>query len=129
VGRRGRPIGRRRFATLVEDALGGIPEEFAQHLANVTVLIEGEPTAAQIRSVGLDPAADTLFGLYDGTALPERTHDFTGQAPDCNWIFREPILEACDDEAAVRREIEITIVHEIAHFFGLDEARVRELGY
>jgi len=129
VARRRRPIGRRRFAALVEAALGDIPDEFARHLANVTVLIEPEPTAAQIRSVGLDPAADTLFGLYDGTALSERTHEFAGEAPDCIWIFREPILEACDDEAGVRREIEITIVHEIAHFFGLDEDRVRALGY
>lgn len=122
-------IGARRFETLVEEALDAIPGEFARHLSNVTVLIEAEPTNGQIRSAGLDPRRDTLFGLYEGVALPERPHDFAGEPPDRIWIFRGPILDECRTEDEVRREIEITVVHEIAHFFGLDEDRVRALGY
>jgi predicted Zn-dependent protease with MMP-like domain len=129
VARRRRRIGRTRFAALVEDALRAIPEEFTRRLENVTVLVEAEPTATQIRSAGLDPRRDTLFGLYEGVALPERSHDFAGEPPDRIWLFRDPILDECRSEAEVRREIEMTIVHEIAHFFGLDEDRVRELGY
>jgi len=122
-------IGSRRFASLVQEALRAIPEEFARHLTNVAVLIEAEPTAAQIRSVGLEPRHDTLFGLYEGVSLAERPHDFAGEPPDRIWVFRAPILAACRTEADVRREVEVTIVHELAHFFGLDEDRVRELGY
>lgn len=129
MGRRRERIGRERFAVLVEAALAAIPAEFARHLENVAVLVEAEPTDAQIRSVGLDPRNDTLFGLYEGTALPDRPHDFAGQPPDRIWIFRGPILDECRTEAEVRREIEVTVVHEIAHFFGLDEDRVHDLGY
>lgn len=129
MSRLARRIGARRFASLVEEALGAIPEELAHHLTNLAVLIETEPTAAQIRSAGLDPVHDTLFGLYEGVPLSERPHDFGGEPPDRIWVFRTPILAACRTEADVRREVEVTIVHELAHFFGLDEDRVRELGY
>lgn len=129
MARRAARIGRRRFERLVAEALDAIPPELARHLANVAVLIETAPTPAQLRSVGLDPHRDTLFGLYEGVALPERAHDFAGEPPDRIWIFRAPILAACRTEAEVRREIEITVVHEVAHFFGLPEDRVRDLGY
>jgi len=122
-------VGRRRFDELVAEALGRIPPEFARLLENVSVLVESEPTAAQIRSAGLDPRRDTLLGLYEGVALPDRPYDFAGHPPDRIYVFREPILDECRSEADVQREIEVTIVHEIAHFFGLDEDRVRDLGY
>jgi len=118
-----------RFATLVTEAIDRIPEQFARYLENVTVLIEDDPTPEQLDSVGLDPRRDTLFGLYEGIALPERPHDFHGHPPDRITIFRRPILDACRSEREVRREIEVTVVHEIAHFFGIDERRVRQLGY
>jgi len=122
-------IGRKRFDDLVAQALDRIPAEFARFLENVSVLVESEPSAAQLRAAGLDPRRDTLLGLYEGVALPDRPYDFAGQLPDRIYVFRQPILDECRDEAEVRREIETTIVHEIAHFFGLDEARVRALGY
>jgi predicted Zn-dependent protease with MMP-like domain len=118
-----------RFEALVAEAIAAVPAEFAAYLANVAVCIEAWPSDALLRSLGLDPERDTLFGLYDGTALPDRPHDFAGHPPDRIVIYREAILEEFGDEATVRREIERTIVHEIAHFFGLDEERVRRLGY
>lgn len=119
----------KRFEALVTEAIAAIPAEFASYLANVAVCIEDWPSDALLRSLGLDPELDTLFGLYDGTALPDRPHDFAGHPPDRIIVYREAILEAFDDEPTIRWEIERTIVHEIAHFFGLDEERVRRLGY
>jgi predicted Zn-dependent protease with MMP-like domain len=118
-----------RFAALVEEALARIPEEFRRHLANVAVCIEDRPSARQLESLGLDPDLDTLFGLYEGTALPERPHDHGNVLPDRITIFREPLLEELTSERAIRREIERTVVHEIAHFFGFDDEQVRRLGY
>ena len=118
-----------RFAALVEEALARIPEEFRRHLANVAVCIEDWPSDAQLESLGLDPELDTLFGLYEGTALPERPHDHGNALPDRITIFREPLLEELTSEHAIRREIERTVVHEVAHFFGLDDDQVRRLGY
>ena len=118
-----------RFAALVEEAVAAIPEEFQGYLQNVAICIDEWPAEALLESLDLDPERDTLFGLYEGTSLPERAHDFAGHPPDRITIFREPILEACATERAIRREIEVTVVHEIAHFFGLDERQVRRLGY
>ena len=118
-----------RFAVLVEEALARIPEEFRRYLANVAVCIEDWPSDAQLESLGLDPELDTLFGLYEGTALPERPHDHGNALPDRITIFREPLLEEYTSERAIRREVERTVVHEIAHFFGLDDEQVRRLGY
>jgi predicted Zn-dependent protease with MMP-like domain len=118
-----------RFEELVAAALDAIPEEFAQYLENVAVIVADRPSAGLLRSLGFHPRRDTLFGIYEGIALPERPSDFAGHPPDRITIFRRPILEECRDEEEIRREIETTIVHEIAHFFGLSEERVRRLGY
>ncbi len=118
-----------RFEALVAEALDAIPDEFAPYLENVVVCVEERPSASLLRSMEMDPDNDTLFGLYEGTALSERPHDFSGAPPDKITVFRQPILEVCRREAQVRREIELTIVHEIAHFFGLDDEQVRRLGY
>ena len=118
-----------RFAALVEEAVAAIPEEFRRYLANVAVCIEDWPSDAQLESLGLDPELDTLFGLYEGTALPDRPHDHGNALPDRITIFREPLLDEFTTEPAIRREIERTVVHEIAHFFGLDDEQVRRLGY
>jgi len=119
---------RAAFEALVVEALEGIPEEFARYLENVTVLIEEEPSAELLRGVGLDPRRDTLYGLYQGTPLPGRTHDFAA-LPDRITIFAGPLLRNCPTHAALRQQIRKTVMHEIAHFFGLDERRVRGLGY
>ena len=107
---------RAEFEALVAEALDGIPEEFARYLENVSVLVEDEPED------------DDLYGLYDGVPLSERTHDFAAP-PDRIIVYRGPLVRDFRTRKAIRRQIRITILHEIAHFFGLDERRIRRLGY
>jgi predicted Zn-dependent protease with MMP-like domain len=121
------PVRDAEFARLVEDALAAIPEEFTARLENVAVVIEDEPSPALLRDLGMDPA-DTLYGLYEGTPLTERAHDFAA-LPDRITLFRGPLCRDFPRPARLRREIARTLVHEIAHFFGLDDDRVRDLGY
>ncbi len=107
-----------RFDELVADALDLIPAEFASAMDNVVVLVEDR-----------DPGNPTLLGLYHGIALTERTSHYGGVLPDRITIYREPILEMCDSEPEVVEEVAITVVHEIAHHFGIDDARLHELGW
>jgi predicted Zn-dependent protease with MMP-like domain len=119
---------RAEFEQLVAEALDGIPAEFAHYLENVSVMIEEEPSPALLRELGLDPRRDALYGLYQGTPLPARPHDFAG-LPDRITVFSGPLLRDCTSRAELRRQIRATVVHEIAHFFGLDERRIRRLGF
>ena len=123
------PIGPEEFEALVREALDEIPAELAAYLENVAVVIEEEPSRALLRDVGLNPRRDTLYGLYEGTPLDKRPHDFAGALPDRVTIFRGPLLRDFWRAEDVRREVRTTVVHEIAHFFGLDDRRIRRLGY
>ncbi|MGA8258025.1 MAG: metallopeptidase family protein [Nocardioides sp.] len=109
-----------RFEALVDQALDEIPDEIAERVRNVVVLVEDEPPD--------DIESDTL-GLYDGIALTERNDMWGGHMPDRIFIFRNPLLDFCRDEAELVREIRITVVHEVAHHFGIDDERLHELGY
>jgi predicted Zn-dependent protease with MMP-like domain len=117
------------FERLVTEALDRIPEEFRRHLRNVVVTIAEEPTPGQLLEADLDPDDDTLYGLYEGTPLPDRPHDYAGRAPDTITIFRRPLVRDCATAEDLRDEVEITVVHEIAHFFGFDDAELERLGY
>ena len=114
----GMDLDRADFEALVEQALDEIPEEIAGLVDNVVVLVEDDAPAD-------DP---DLLGLYDGVSLTERGTDHTG-LPDRITIFRRPLLEMCRDSEELVREVRITVVHEIAHHFGIDDARLHELGY
>lgn len=119
-----------RFEELVASALALLPPEFEAHMDNVSVVIADRPDAALLRDLGYDPEDPdaTLFGLYEGVPLTERFHDDL-LLPDQITIFREPLLAHCDREAEVIEEVRITVLHEIGHFFGMDEDRLEELGY
>ena len=119
---------RAEFERLVVEALDGIPDEFARYLENVTVVIEDEPSAELLRSLGLDPGRETLYGLYQGTPLPGRRYDHVG-LPDHVAIFAGPLMRQYPTAGELRRQVRRTVVHEIAHFFGFDERRVRRLGF
>jgi predicted Zn-dependent protease with MMP-like domain len=109
-----------RFDELVDRALDGIPDELAALVRNVVVLVEDEAPAD-------DP---DLLGLYDGVALTDRTVMSEGvELPDRILIFRGPLLDLCDDEAELVEEVCITVVHEVAHHFGIDDDRLHDLGY
>ena len=107
------------FETLVAEALDTIPPELAELIDNCVILVEDDPPE--------DVPAD-LLGLYTGTPLTERGESYTG-LPDTVQIFRRPILAICESEEDVVEEVRITVVHEIAHHFGIDDARLHQLGW
>ena len=118
-------LSRRSFEELVSEALDGLPEEFAEAVENVSVVVEEEPSEEDLRAVGLDPGQDTLFGLYQGVALPERGLEYSG-LPDRIVIYRRPILEFCRTRKEAVEEIRVTVLHELGHYFGLGEEDVPE---
>jgi predicted Zn-dependent protease with MMP-like domain len=107
-----------RFEELVGDALDAIPPELGRLMDNVAVLVkEGSP-------------GSRLLGRYDGIPLTERDAGYEGMVvPDRITIFRQPILAACRDEDEVVEQVRITVVHEVAHHFGIDDDRLHELGW
>ena len=107
------------FDLLVSEALDEIPEELAALIDNCVILVEDWPP----------PDAPDLLGLYDGVPLTERDQTYAGALPDRILIFRRPILQICGSYEDVVEEIHITVVHEIAHHFGIDDERLHELGY
>jgi predicted Zn-dependent protease with MMP-like domain len=107
-----------RFEELVSDALDLLPTELSNAMNNVVILVEDR---------NAEEAA--LLGLYEGIALTERDSTYAGELPDRITLYREPMLDMCDSEDEVIDEIAITVVHEIAHHFGIDDARLHELGW
>jgi predicted Zn-dependent protease with MMP-like domain len=105
------------FDDQVRAALDSLPPGLARALRNVAVVVEDE-----------NPADPDLFGLYEGVPLPERGDD-AGSLPDRIAIYRRPLQEEFPDPADLQREIRITVLHELGHYFGLDEDRLEELGY
>ena len=118
---------RKRFEKLVDRAIDELPAEFREKLENVAVIVEDRPSAELLDEMEIPPG-DTLFGLYEGTPLTERGFQ-TPLHPDRIWIFQIPIEGECETEEEIREEIKITIVHEVAHFFGLDDEYLEGLGY
>lgn len=112
-------VSREQFDAHVAAALDAVPDELAALVRNVVVLVEDEAPAD-------DPH---LLGYYDGWALTERPANHTGALPDRILLFRRPLVEMCVDLDELVEEIGITVVHEIAHHFGIDDRRLHELGY
>jgi len=109
------------FDELVARALDELPEDFAALLDNVAVMVEEEPSAEDLESVGLDPhAGDELFGLYQGVSQLERDTYYSA-LPDRVVIYRRPLIRACRDRRQLLREVRDTVIHELGHHFGLDE--------
>ena len=107
-----------RFEELVADALDEVPAELMKLLDNVVVLVEDR-----------NPEDPELLGLYEGFALTERGWDYGGALPDRIMVYRAAICAICEDEDQVVEEVTITVVHEIAHHFGIDDERLHDLGY
>jgi predicted Zn-dependent protease with MMP-like domain len=111
-------VSEERFEELVADAIDSIPAQVAQHMENVAVLV---------RDRGPSPS---LLGLYEGIPLTARDSSYGGMVtPDRISIFREPILAICHNETEVVHQVRVTVVHEIAHHFGIDDHRLHELGW
>ncbi len=110
---------RQRFEELVAEALDTVPPELTAYMDNVVVLVEDEPPAD-------DP---DLLGVYDGTPLTERDSSYTLVTPDRITVFRLPTLQMCETEAEVVEEVGVTVVHEIAHHFGIDDEQLHDWGW
>ncbi len=120
-------LSRERFEALVAEALDSLPESFVRHMLNVEVIAEAWPSARTLRDAGV-PRGETLFGLYEGIPLTERTTAYGNVLPDKITIFQGPIETACATEADVRAEVRDTVVHEFAHFFGISDDQLRLWG-
>jgi len=113
-------MSREEFEDAVRDALDEIPEELAEQMDNVVVLVEDTPP----------PDDPDLLGLYEGVPLTERGEAWaTGALPDRITVYRLPTLALCESRDEVVDEVAVTVVHEIAHHFGIDDERLHELGW
>lgn len=121
-------ISRKEFEDAVEKALKMIPEVFHAQLKNMTIAVEDLPSGELLREMGIPPK-ETLFGVFTGVPLPERSVTEPPLYPDVILIFREPLMAACHSFIELEEEIAITVVHELGHYMGLSEERLEELGY
>jgi len=117
---------RTEFEKLVEEGMEQIPKEFLAKLENVAVVVEDEPNEEQLKKVGL-AKNQILFGLYEGVPQTHRGPNYGMTLPDKITIFQKPIELFCRDENEIREKVTETVWHEIAHHFGTDEKRVREI--
>ncbi|MDQ3485731.1 MAG: metallopeptidase family protein [Actinomycetota bacterium] len=106
------------FEELVVDAIDDLPPEIARLMDNVAIFVEDDP-----------PPGEDLLGLYEGVPMTERDTGYAMALPDRISIYRLPILRVSQDADEAREQVEITVVHEVAHHFGIDDDRLHELGY
>ena len=117
---------RERFEKLVAEALDEIPRRFRKEMRNVAVVVEDEPSPEVLEEMEIEPG-DSLFGLYHGTPLPERSWAFGNNLPDRISIYQKPTEEACEDDDEIRDCVAETVIHEFGHYFGLSEEEIEEI--
>jgi len=117
---------RARFERLVEEALRDIPKRFRDAMANVAVIVEDEPPPHVLEDMDIDED-DELFGLYEGTPLPERGASYGNTLPDRISIYQIPIEESCANDEEVRVCVAETVIHEFGHHFGMSEEEIEEI--
>ncbi len=121
-----RHMNRLEFEDLVRQAIETLPEEFLARLDNVDVVVADRPTAEQIGAGGV-PTGETLLGLYEGVPLVDR-ENYGLVVPDKITVFQMPLVEMCSTREELIDEVRVTVVHEVAHFFGLDDRALRKMG-
>ena len=118
---------RERFQRLVHEAVTLIPKRFRREMKNLALVVEDEPSGDLLAEMEIEPP-DSLYGLYQGVPLPERTWGFGNALPDRITLFQRPIEEDCDgDEDEVRAVIGETLIHEVGHYFGMSEEEIEEI--
>lgn len=115
------------FEALVAEALDSLPEEIARYMENVEVVVAWLPTGSQLRRAGV-PAGHLLLGLYEGVPLIQRSVSYGFAPPDKITIFQEPLQRLARSKADLKERVRRTVIHEIAHHFGISDERLRELG-
>jgi predicted Zn-dependent protease with MMP-like domain len=119
-------VDRERFEELVRRALAQIPDEIAQRIDNVDVEVQDMPSPDQLRATGVT-GRGTLFGLYQGIPLTRRTSGYNLAPPDRIIIFQRPLESIARSETDLVDRVRATVVHEVAHHFGISDARLREI--
>jgi predicted Zn-dependent protease with MMP-like domain len=117
---------RAEFERLVAEAVTLIPRRFQREMRNLALVVEDEPSAELLEEMEIEPP-DSLYGLYQGTPLPERSWAFGNALPDRITIFQRPIEDDCDDVDEIRAVIGETLIHEVGHYFGLSEEEIEEI--
>ena len=117
---------RENFEQLVAEAITLIPKRFRREMKNIAIIVEDEPSDDLLEEMEIEPP-DSLYGLYQGTPLPERSATWGNTLPDCVTLFQRPIEEDCDDDDDVRMVIGETLIHEVGHYFGLSEEEIEEI--
>ena len=119
-------VTRKYFERLVAQALRDIPESFRDAMENVALVVEDCPAPDLLEEMGIEPP-DTLYGLYQGTPLPERDWSHGNVLPDTVTIYQQPIVENFRDDDEIVRAIHETVIHEFGHYFGLSEAEIEAI--
>ena len=117
---------RAEFEQLVREAVRLVPRRFRREITNLALIVEDEPSPELLADMGIEPP-DSLYGLYQGIPLTERSWGHGNALPDRITIYQRPIEEDCDDEEEIRDVIGETLIHEVGHYFGLSEAQIEEI--
>jgi predicted Zn-dependent protease with MMP-like domain len=121
--------GRAGFEELVVEAIDGLPETILNMLDNVDIVVADTPTAEQLEVAGSMEAGELLLGLYEGIPLTERSSNYGMVLPDKITLFQHALEAVCPDAETLRNEVRVTVVHELAHHFGISDRRLKELGW
>jgi predicted Zn-dependent protease with MMP-like domain len=117
---------RAAFERLVLEAVTLIPKRFRREMKNLALVVEDEPSLELLEEMDIEPP-DSLYGLYQGTPLPERTWAFGNDLPDRITLYQRPIEEDCEDEDDIRAVIGETLIHEVGHYFGMSEEEIEAI--
>ena len=117
---------RERFERLVAEAITLIPRRFRREMKNLALVVEEEPSPTLLDEMEIEPP-DSLYGLYQGVPLPERSWSHGNHLPDKITLFQRPIEEDCEDDDEIRAVIGETLIHEVGHYFGLSEEEIEEI--
>jgi predicted Zn-dependent protease with MMP-like domain len=109
--------------------LDELPEEFREKLHNIEIVVQKRPSKHQLAEMDLDTHEDVLYGLYEGVPLPDRSALDPPILPDKITLFSEPLLSDFPDPDELREQIRLTVIHEIGHYFGMDDDEIEQLGY
>ena len=109
--------------------LDELPEEFRRQLHNIGIVVQKRPSKHQLAEMGLESDEEVIYGLYEGVPLPDRSTFDPPILPDKITLFSEPLLSDFPDPDELREQIRLTVIHEIGHYFGLDDDEIEKLGY
>jgi predicted Zn-dependent protease with MMP-like domain len=121
-------VSEKEFDRIVKRAIANIPEEIREHLDNILISVQKHPSKDILEEMEMDPD-EPLLGLYWGVPLTERSVTSPPDFPDTIFLFQSPLEQMCETIEELEEEIEITVVHEVAHAVGIPEERLAELGY